>query len=339
MCWVCGDQCSLSAGWGLRDVASYDVWMGTALVTGATSGIGLEFCRQLAALGNNLVMVARDEERLASFAHDFRAQHGVEVEVLRADLADEEDLARICQRLSTNDSKQTHTVDSGSSAPSTDCAGPASRARAKEELADRGDGAVGPDSANVDSAVYAQTTTRAPRAPVTLLVNAAGFGLGKPFLDDTLDRENYGLDVMVRAVMSTCHAAGRAMRERGRGAIINIGSVAADSGMGTYSAHKAWVRSFSEGLAEELRDSGVKVTVVMPGLVRTEFHQRVGADYGAAPLIAWSSPKIVVGQSLQAVRQGRVVFVPTARYRVISAAQRLLPSGLVRAVTRRLPHM
>ncbi|WRS30336.1 SDR family oxidoreductase [Actinomycetaceae bacterium MB13-C1-2] len=284
--------------------------MGTALVTGATSGIGLEFCRQLAAQGNNLVLVARDKERLSSAATNFRERYGVRVEVLRADLADEEDLTRVCSRLSIDGSKQMQTIDEGLSVRIADGANSVAKSQDREQS-----------------------------PPVTLLVNAAGFGLGKPFLDDTLEREDYALDVMVRAVMGTCHAAGRAMRERGRGAIINIGSVAADSGMGTYSAHKAWVRSFSEGLAEELRDSGVKVTVVVPGLVRTEFHQRVGADYGLAPSIAWSSPATVVGQSLRAAKEGKIVFVPTLRYKAISSAQRLLPSGLVKAVTRRLPHM
>lgn len=296
--------------------------MGTALVTGATSGIGFEFCRQLAAQGNNLVIVARDETRLQLAAAEFRTNYGVNVEVLRADLADEEDLKRVCARLALNHQSRNTNSDvtvPNSAWPATGSASP----RESSGLPRTSDG--------LESVGFGPL--------ITLLVNAAGFGLGKPFLDDSLEREMYGLDVMVRAVMATCHAGGRAMKGRGRGAIINIGSVAADSGMGTYSAHKSWVRSFSEGLAEELRDSGVKVTVVMPGLVRTEFHQRVGADYGTALAVAWSSPKTVVEQSLRATRDGRVVFVPTVRYRAVNAAQRLLPSGLVKAVTRRLPHM
>ncbi len=274
-------------------VAAYHVVMGTALVTGATSGIGLEFCWQLAADRHNLVMVARDRARLEATAERIRQVAAVSVEVLPADLADKDDLGRVCRRLSL-------TV-SGSNFPSVE----------------DGDGRV--------------------RA-VGLLVNAAGFGLGKPFLDDSLEHQEYGLDAMVRAVMATCHSAGRAMRERGSGAIINVGSVAADTGMGTYSAHKAWVRSFSEGLAEELRGSGVTVTATMPGLVHTEFHDRSDMDLSATPEFIWCDADIVVAQSLDAARRGKTVVVPTLRYRTVNVAQRYLPNGLIKAITRAVPH-
>lgn len=117
--------------------------------------------------------------------------------------------------------------------------------------------------------------------PVTLLVNNAGFGLGQDFVAGSLDRELFGLDVMVRAVLVLSHAAARAMRARGRGAIINVASMTSLTAQGTYSAHKAWVRTFSEGLAVELAGSGVTVTVVNPGLIRTEFHERSHVDSSA----------------------------------------------------------
>ncbi len=273
--------------------------MGTALITGATSGIGREFCVQTAAAGHDLVVVARDEDRLQELAQDLADTHGIGVEVLRADLAEPEDLDRVCLRLS----------------------------QGVAEFPPAGSLPVFPPSDLSD-----------PR-PVGLLVNAAGFGLGKPFLDNTLAAELYGLDVMVRAVMATCYHAGNAMRNRGRGSIINVSSVAADSGMGTYSAHKAWVRSFSEGLAEELRGSGVTVTAMMPGLVKTEFHQRAGTDYGAAPKIAWSSAETVVRETLDAARRGQVLFTPTMKYKMVAAVQKLAPRGLLRATVRRMPHM
>ena len=59
-----------------------------------------------------------------------------------------------------------------------------------------------------------------PERPVEVLVNNAGFGLSASFLDNELAQEEAGLDVMVRAVLLTCHAAGRAMRQRGSGTII-----------------------------------------------------------------------------------------------------------------------
>lgn len=75
----------------------------TALVTGASVGIGLEFCRQLAARGHDLVVVARDPERLEAAAAQVRTEFGVDVEVLRADLGDRADLARVEARLADPD--------------------------------------------------------------------------------------------------------------------------------------------------------------------------------------------------------------------------------------------
>ncbi len=240
--------------------------------------MGLEFARQLAREGYDLVLVARSERRLEKIAAALRDRFGVRTQVLVADLGKAEDTARVAGRL-------------------------------WQEPA------------------------------VGVLVNAAGFGLSKPFLENSLEVESQALNVMVRAVMELCHVAGNAMRARGQGRIINVSSIAADSGMGPYSAHKAWVRSFSEGLANELRGSGVTVTAVMPGLVRTEFHDRAGADYSGAPAIAWSSAGSVVSQSLAASRKGRVVFTPTLRYKVVSAVQRGVPRPVRRAAMRLVPHM
>ncbi len=252
--------------------------MSTALVTGASSGMGLEFARQLSGEGYDLVLVARSCERLEKIGEALRDRHGVSTEVLVADLGKAEDTAKVAARL-----RQTPAVE--------------------------------------------------------VLVNAAGFGISTPFLETSLEEENQALNVMVRAVMETCHAAGSTMRAAGRGRIINVSSVAADSGMGPYSAHKAWVRSFSQGLAAELQGSGVSVTATMPGLVRTEFHERAGADYTGAPALAWTSASEVVTQTLAASRKGRVVFTPTLRYKVVSGVQRAVPRTIQRAAMRLLPHM
>ena len=110
--------------------------------------------------------------------------------------------------------------------------------------------------------------------PIEVLINNAGFGGQGAHIDRDLDREHAMIDVNVKALMTLCHAVGGAMARRGSGRILNVGSTA---GMmpgpmqAVYFATKAFVRSYSLALAEELRDRGVTVTVLAPGYVETEF--------------------------------------------------------------------
>ena len=261
--------------------------MGTALVTGATSGIGEEFCWQLAAGGHDLVLVARSEATLHQLAERLHAYAGINAEVIVADLANPDQLARVAERL------------------------------------DVGGAEVGASALK----------------PVDLLVNNAGFGLGMSFPDNDLDAELYGLDVMVRAVMVLSHHAARSMRVRHRGAIINTASVASRTGAGTYSAHKAWVVAFTEGLSEELRGSGVTATAVMPGPVRTEFFTKAGVDMEEMPGAFLATPEEVVTAGLDAVRRGKVLVTPTVPAKVGMALMKFAPRSLTRRVMRAVPHM
>lgn len=170
-----------------------------------------------------------------------------------------------------------------------------------------------------------------------LLVNNAGFGLGRAFVDNYVANEERGLDVMVRAVMVLSHHAARSMRSRGRGAVLNIGSVASRTGGGTYSAHKAWVVAFTEGLSEELAGTGVSATVVCPGPVATSFFANAGIDLGGR--LAVATPERVVADALQAVRAGRVQTTPTLTYKAAMAAMKVAPRALVLRAMRFLPHM
>ncbi len=244
--------------------------MGTALITGATSGIGLEFAWELAAENNDLVLVARNRERLEEVAEHIRQVANVRVELLPADLSTMEGALAVADRVSSEE------------------------------------------------------------RPIGLLVNNAGFGLGQDFVGGSLERELDALNTMVRAVLITCHAAADAMKRRGYGGILNVASMTALTVQGTYSAHKAWVRTFTEGLASQLQGSGVNVTVVCPGLVHTEFHERSHVDSTQWSNLAFSSPNTVVRAAIDAVRRGTVIVTPTLRYRTAAAILRLAPRSLIR---------
>lgn len=246
--------------------------MSTAVVTGATAGIGAAFARRLAGRGQALVLVARDERRLEEQAAGLRASYGVDVEVLSADLATREGCGRVEERL------------------------------------------------------------RDPGRPVDLLVSNAGFGLSGPFLGGDLDEEERALDLMVRAVLRLTRAAVPGMVERRSGAVVNVSSVAGWAPRGTYSATKAWVTSFTEGLAIDLRGTGVHAMALCPGFVRTEFHQRAALDMSGLPSWAWLDVEDVVDGALDDLDRGRVVSVPSLRYKVMAALLRHAPRAGVYGV-------
>jgi hypothetical protein len=242
-----------------------------ALVTGASSGIGEAFARQLAARGTALVLVARRRDRLDALA----AEVGVPTEVLAADLGDPADLRRVEERV----------------AATTD--------------------------------------------PVDLLVNNAGFGTTGSFATLDVEREDEEVRVNVLAVVRLTRAALPGMVQRGHGAVVNVSSLAAfqpDPGNATYGASKAFVLSFSEALAEELRTTGVRVQALCPGYTRTEFQTTAEYETSRIPKAVWQRPEQVVDASLAALDKGKALCVPGPHNKVAAVGSGFLP----RVVRRRL---
>ncbi|MEZ0384203.1 SDR family NAD(P)-dependent oxidoreductase [Mycobacterium sp. pW045] len=174
------------------------------------------------------------------------------------------------------------------------------------------------------------------RAGVRVLVNNAGFGTSGEFWTADPELLQSQLDVNVTAVMQLTRAALPAMIEAGNGTVINVASVAGLlSGRGsTYSASKAWVVSFTEGLAGGLAGTGVGIHVVCPGYVRTEFHERAGIDMGTLPSFMWLTVDDVVATSLADIARGDVISVPGLQYKAITTVSRLIPRGLSRTLTK-----
>lgn len=184
----------------------------------------------------------------------------------------------------------------------------------------------------VDRAELATVEARLADAdrPVDLLVNNAGFGLKKRFLDNTVDEEQAMLDVLVVAVMRLSHAALGAMAARGSGGIINVSSVAAFLPRGSYSAAKSYVNSFSEWAHHEYADRGVTVTCLCPGFTKTEFHERMEVSRGSAPDFLWLDADDLVATALKDHAKGKAWSIPSPQYKVIATAGRVVPTGLLK---------
>src|SRR6185436_17129012 len=194
-----------------------------ALITGPTSGLGAGFARRYAIDGYDLVLAARDADRLGCLAAELHDEAGAQVEVLVADLAVEADRAEVADRLAAHE-----------------------------------------------------------------------------------------------------------------GTVINVASVAGLlPGRGsTYSASKAWVIAFSEGLANGLTDTGVGVHALCPGFVHTEFHARAGIEMSGMPSFLWLEVDDVVRDCMADVARGRVVIVPGLQYKALTTGGRMVPRNLMRAMTK-----
>jgi short-subunit dehydrogenase len=251
----------------------------TALVTGASSGIGRELARGLAARGHGVTLAARRIERLRELASELHDAHGVRAEALATDLAD-----------------------------------PAERDRLAAEVERLG-------------------------LTVEVLVNNAGFGVYRRFVDSDRERELEQVRLLVEAVVDLDARYVPGMVARGRGAVLNLASVAgfqALPGNGTYSAGKSFVLLHSEALHEEVRDSGVTVTAVCPGPVETEFQEVSEPLFTERlPRAVLASPQRVAADSLKAVeRGGRTVIPGGPAVRAFFGPNRMIPSRLTLHVSR-----
>jgi uncharacterized protein len=248
---------------------------GTALITGASAGIGAEFARRLARDGYNLVLVARRPDRLQAVADDIQAEaarrgRSINIEILPADLNSEDGIARVANRLQ--------------SIPNLE-----------------------------------------------LLVNNAGFGTGGRFATIDLQPELSMVQVHILATMRLTRAALPVLVARGYGGIINVSSMAAflpSPGSVTYGASKSFMNSFTEGLYGELRGSGVRLQVLCPGYTYSEFHDRIGFNRARIPAFLWLPAGLVVEESLQGLREGRLIVVPGTLYKLLYALIKGIPFGL-----------
>ncbi|BFO14603.1 SDR family oxidoreductase [Streptomyces sp. KM77-8] len=221
------------------------------------------------------MLVARDTGRLHEQATELHDRHGIEAEVLTADLAEDKGIEAVAGR-----------------------------------LGDR-------------------------KFPVDLLVNNAGFGNRARYLEAPMADELRMLKVHCEAVLRLTSAAVEAMRERGRGGVVNVASTAAFVPRGTYGASKAWVVQFTQGAAQDLAGQGVRLMALCPGFVRTEFHERAGMGTDNIPKWMWLDADKVAEEALADLARGKSLSIPDPRYKALMGAAKLVPRGMLGGVSSR----
>ena len=251
----------------------------TALVTGASGGIGLELARLLAADGYRLALVARDAEKLDRAAQELGARAQQPAIAITQDLAAPDAADRIAEALDAEDV----TID--------------------------------------------------------LLVNNAGYAVYGAFAETTPDAELAMLQVNVMALTALTKRLLPGMVARGYGRILNVASTAAflpGPLMTCYYASKAYVLSFSEGLAEELRGTGVTVTALCPGPTETRFQQRAAMEESRIfNLTGMQDATQVARAGYAGMLAGKTVVVPSWSDRLTTMAPRLIPRALVPRLVKR----
>ena len=253
----------------------------TALITGASSGLGAEFARQLGPYARGLVLVARRNDRLEELAQELRGIHpDLDVRIYRADLGIEEKRIALAHWLQ------------------------------KEKIA------------------------------VDFLINNAGLGDHGRFDASDWQRVKAMLDVNIAALTHLTHLLMPSMLSGGRAAVLNVSSVAGFlplPNMAVYSATKAYVTSFSEALAIELRPKGITVTALCPGPVPTEFFevatresdQETASHFEAFPAFV-VTPHEAVTAGLQAVARERARVIPGPLLAAAVAVALVVPFFIIR---------
>ena len=243
-----------------------------AVVTGASSGIGMALACVLADRGHSLILVARRGEILDALAEELRSRCGVEVEVRATDLSDAEATTRLCDELKTRE--------------------------------------------------------------ISILCNNAGIATFGALVELDEDYERAQVLLNVNAVHDLTLAVLPGMVKRASGGILMVGSAAGNMPIpnnATYAATKAFVNTFSESLRGELGGTGVNVTLLAPGPVRTQTPSEEEASIvdKMVPDFLWHSSQRVAEMSLDALGRNKMRVVPGTLSKAMSLAGNYTPRGIV----------
>jgi len=167
---------------------------------------------------------------------------------------------------------------------------------------------------------------------VDVLINNAGFGLNKAFTMSDIDAEQQMFDVLVRTPMRLMHVALPLMKQRNKGVIINVSSVAGYIAGGSYSAAKSYLTVITESLHTELAGTNIKISALCPGFTRTEFHQRGRMSMKGLPSFMWLDSDKLVAKAWSDALKGEAVSIPGWQYQLLVFVIQALPRSIIRKV-------
>ena len=167
---------------------------------------------------------------------------------------------------------------------------------------------------------------------VDVLINNAGFGLNKAFTMSDLQAEQQMFDVLVRTPMRLMHVALPLMKQRNKGVVINVSSVAGYIAGGTYSASKSYLTVLSESLHTELAGTNIKISALCPGFTRTEFHQRGRMSMKGLPSFMWLDSDKLVAKAWSDALKGAPISIPGWQYQLLVFVIATLPRSIIRKV-------
>ncbi len=253
--------------------------MKTALITGASGGIGLKLAHHFAKDGHNLVLVARSKDKLEKLADDLKGRYNIQTEVITADLGASDAVNRLLEELSI----RNVTVD--------------------------------------------------------ILVNNAGFGIYGEFYDTNWEEEKEMMMVNMMALTELTKRLVPTMMERQSGKILNVASTAAFQPgplMAVYYATKAYVLSFSEALENELKGTGISVSILCPGPTDTGFQQRASMEESKLLEGGVMSVDQVADIAYKEFMSGKTLIIPGSQNKLLAFMIRFLPRKMVTRTVRKV---
>jgi uncharacterized protein len=254
--------------------------MKTAIITGATGGIGYEFAKLLASQSYNLVLTGRNPDILYDVSNELNKLFNIKIDYLVSDLSSMDGLNRISNYLTENSIK------------------------------------------------------------IDVMINNAGFGIWGLFSDTEFKTESEMIFVNCTALTFLTKIAVKHMIKRGKGRILNVASTAAFKPgplMSVYYATKAYVLSFSMALASELKGTGVKITVLCPGPVKTEFFKKSSPENrNKNRFRKLSSPKSVAKYGFDAMIKGKQIAIPGLYNKILYIAVKVFPIRIITEVLYKL---